>query len=127
VKHLNQVIKPGFLALAVLGISLFGTPITMTPALAQGNCANITNAFAYNECLARSGPQKRMRAARGPRGGNPEATVRGRADFDPAADDSGSRRGIRVTRGRNRTRAVIDPWASIKRTFTPAPRRGRRR
>lgn len=124
-KLLKSFVKPGLLALSLLGAGLLGAAIAPAPALAQGACSGITNAFAYNECLARSGPQKRTRASRY-RGGNPEATVRGRARFDPAVDDSGSRRGVRISRGRNRTSAVIDPWASIKRTFTPS-RKSRRR
>ena len=45
-----MVFRPLMLA-ALLAPVLFSAP-------AQAACENITNAFAYNECLAKQGPQR---------------------------------------------------------------------
>jgi hypothetical protein len=109
------------LAFFVAGIGFFASPL---PAFAA--CEGISNAFAYNECLAKAGPQKRSRASRARRGADPESTVRGSARYNPAADDTGARRGVRISRRHGRSRATIDPWGAIKRTFAPSRKKRRR-
>lgn len=96
---------------------------------ASANCEGISNAFAYNECLAKQGPgRSTARAPKAGRGADPESTVRSRtrARYNPSADDAGSTRGISISRGRTRTSAVIDPWGSLKRVFSPSPKKRRR-
>lgn len=106
------------LALACAGL------VTGTSGAMAAGCEGISNPFAYNECLAKQGPQRSTSRARRSRGGNPEATVRGRARYNPSADDRNS--SVRISRTRGRSSAVIDPWGSIKRTFTPGPKKRRR-
>lgn len=104
---------------------MFGA-LAAAPAVA-GPCEGIQNAFAYNNCLAKEGPQKRGRAPRAGRGVDPESTVRGRARYNPSADDGGPARGVRISRHRGgRSRAVIDPWGAIKRSLTPSRKKRRR-
>jgi len=106
------------------GLLVFGTLAAMPPAVAS--CEGIQNAFAYNDCLAKAGPQKRGRAPKAGRGVDPESTVRGRSRYNPSADDGGPARGVRISRHRGRSRAVIDPWGAIKRSFTPSRKKRRR-
>lgn len=104
--------------IALAGASL----LAGTGGASAAGCEGISNPFAYNECLAKQSPQSR-RSVSPRRGGNPEASVRSRSRYSPGPrDDVG---GVRISRGRNRSSAVIDPWASIKRTFNP-PRKRRR-
>lgn len=105
------------LILAMLAVFL---PQGASPARAAG-CEGIDNAFAYNECLARTGPQ-RSTARRARAGGNSGAIARKRVTgrYNPAVDDSGP--GVFINRGRSRTSAVIDPWRSSRKA---APQRGR--
>jgi len=111
----------------MVGLALVGAASLAGTTTASANCESITNAFAYNECLAKQGPQRgTARAPRAPRGVDPEATVRGKARYSPSRESAGNAgaSGITISRQRGRTSAVIDPWGSIKRTFAP---RGRRR
>jgi hypothetical protein len=97
----------------------FGAPA----AVAQAGCAHIQNTFAYNECLARQAPPRAERV-RGPRrGGDPEASVRGRA-ADP---DAGlATRGVSISRNSGRrVRAVIDPWSGARAPTTVARKKRR--
>ncbi|WP_284178302.1 hypothetical protein [Rhabdaerophilum sp. SD176] len=102
-----------------LGVGFFARP-----ALAA--CEGISNAFAYNECLAKQAPQRGQRAPR-VTSGDPEASVihrRGRNSrrANPDAGLSGIG-GIEMTRRNGRTSAVIDPWSGVR----PATRGKRRR
>ncbi|MCA0401648.1 MAG: hypothetical protein LCH38_12635 [Proteobacteria bacterium] len=111
--------------LVVLAFASFGILAQPNPVLASG-CEGISNPFAYNECLARQSPQRGARRARAARAGDPEASVRvRRGRYAPAGGDHGS--GVIISRGQGRTSAEIDPWAAIKRSFTPTPSRKRRR
>lgn len=88
-------------------------------AEAAGSCESIQDAFAYNQCLARSTPpraqQGRRRGARAP-----EAQNRGEANGDWRSAEQ-SERGVHITRRRGeRVKAVIDPWAGAR---GPARRR----
>lgn len=108
----------------LLGAALFGAALLLPGSAALANCESITNAFAYNECLAKQGPQRSV--SRGRRSNaTPLSQAQGRARYNPAVDDGGPARGVRISRNRGRSSAVIDPWASIKNSFTPA--RGKRR
>jgi hypothetical protein len=93
-------------------------------AVAAG-CEKITNAFAYNECLARQGPQRGQRAASA--AGDPEATVRGRARGRAGGLETlGGGQGVTIQRrGGNRVSATIDPWASVRQTDSSLRRRRR--
>lgn len=106
------------------GVLLLGA-IAFAP-VANASCEGIQNAFAYNDCLSKAGPQKRGRAPKASRGVDPESTVRGRARYNPSADDGGPARGVRISRHRGRSQAVIDPWGAIKRSFTPSRKKRRR-
>jgi hypothetical protein len=106
-----------------MGAALAFVAFLAPGSVAWANCEGISNPFAYNECLAKQGPQRSVRVPR-TNGGDPEATARDRARYNPSRDNSTSS-GVRITRNRNRSSAVIDPWAAIKRAFTPAPRRKR--
>ncbi len=117
-----------FARTALLGLALAGTALLLpaSPVLAAG-CEGISNAFAYNECLAKQGPARSTsRVRRAGRGTDPEATVRGGARYAPGPADAGEGRGVRISRSRGRSSAVIDPWGALKRTFAPAPRKRRR-
>jgi hypothetical protein len=97
---------------ALIGIVLgFSSPLLIV-SRAEAACEGITNAFIYNECLAREGPQKRTRAPRAGRGADPEATVTGRARRGRSVEDG---QGITISRrsGR-RVKAVIDPWSGVR-------------
>lgn len=114
----------------VLGLALAGAASLVGTVTASANCEGITNAFAYNECLAKQGPQRgTARAPRAPRGVDPEATVRGKARYSPSRESVGSAgaSGIVISRQRGRTSAVIDPWSAVKRGFSGPSPRGRRR
>ncbi|MFN3481715.1 hypothetical protein [Rhabdaerophilum calidifontis] len=93
-------------------------------AIAAG-CEQITNAFAYNECLARQGPQRGQRAATA--AGDPEATVRGRARGRAGGlEPLGGGHGVTIQRrGGNRVSATIDPWSSVRQTDSSLRRRRR--
>lgn len=101
--------------------------LAQSPALAA--CEGISNAFAYNECLAKQGPARgTSRAPKAARGVDPEATVRGKARYSPSREKVGEAgaSGITISRRRGRSSAVIDPWGAIKRGFS-GPTRKRRR
>ncbi len=112
----------------LLGLALVGASFAFTLREASAACEGISNAFAYNDCLAKQGPARGTRAPRAGRGVDPEATVRGKARYSPSRESIGSAGsgGVAISRSRNRTRAVIDPWGSIKRTFAPGPKKRRR-
>lgn len=112
------------------GLALFGAATLATTVDASANCESITNAFAYNECLAKQGPQRgTSRAPRAQRGVDPEATVRGKARYSPSRESVGNAgaSGISISRRRGRTSAVIDPWSAVKRGFSGPSRSWRRR
>lgn len=105
-------------------LTLAGLTMVSSPALAA--CEGISNAFAYNECLAKQAPQRGQRAPR-VTSGDPEASVihrRGRntRHAGPDAGLSGIG-GIEMTHRNGRTSAVIDPWSGVR----PATRGKRRR
>jgi hypothetical protein len=120
---MRQVILwPAFRGL-MMGCAFIGAALLAGTQGASASCENITNPFAYNECLAKEGPQKKVHTP-GAKGGDPEATVRGRGTgryasrrsrFSPSAPDPFGGQGISITRrGEHRTSAVIDPWAAVK-------------
>ena len=114
---------------AFLGAVLACAALLLPVSSASANCEGISNAFAYNECLAKQGPARgKSRAARAPRGIDPEATVRGKARYSPSRESVGEAgaSGITISRRRGRSSAVIDPWAAVKRGFA-GPSRKRRR
>lgn len=117
-----------FNALVGGGLLMFGT-LAFVPA-AVASCEGIQNAFAYNDCLAKEGPQKRGRAPKADRGVDPESTVseRGRRGRVRAAYTGGN--GVVISRrAGNRVSAAIDPWGSVRaseRTIR-AKGRGKRR
>jgi hypothetical protein len=117
------VIIGAFRSLALPACTIWLMLGTASPVLAAGPCDHITNAFAYNECLAKQGPQRGAREPRS-RGGDPEATVRTRRDA--SRDTTAADTGVRITRGRGRTRVVIDPWGQITRSAPPQTRKRRR-
>lgn len=112
-----------------LGAALAGAALLLPASPALASCEGISNAFAYNECLAKQGPgRSTARAPKAGRGADPESTVRSRtrARYNPSADDRSTSRGVSISRGRNRTSVVIDPWGALKRTFSPSPKKRRR-
>ena len=122
-----------------MGCALASAALLVGAQSASANGESITNAFAYNECLANQGPQKKVHAPRA-KGGDPEATVRGRgagrssrrSRYAPSAPDSFGGQGVSITRrGEHRTSAVIDPWAAVKSGYSSSNnangRRKRRR
>lgn len=121
----------------VMGCALASAALLAGTQGASANCESITNAFAYNECLAKQGPQKKVHAP-GAKGGDPEATVQGRgrgagrysrrSRFSPSAPDPDGGQGISITRrGEHRTSAVIDPWAAVKSGYSTSNTAGGRR
>ena len=106
---------------------VFGLAVAPAPALAQSQCDSIKNAFAYNECLAKSAPPRSSSARRGTGTDDPESTVRGRSRRLGAAapDQPQVSNGVAISRGRGRrVSAVIDPWAGAR---SAGPSRKRRR
>jgi hypothetical protein len=107
------------------GLVLLGAGFIARPALAA--CEGISNAFAYNECLAKQAPQRGVRAPR-VTSGDPEDSVvhrRGRNARRAGADSGLSGiGGIEMTRRNGRTSAVIDPWSGVR---PPAGQKRRRR
>lgn len=102
-----------FNALVGGGLLLFGLFVGAPGAAAS--CEGIQNAFAYNDCLAKEGPQKRGRAPTAGRGVDPESTVsgRGRRSRARAAYSGGS--GVVISRrAGNRVSAAIDPWDAVR-------------
>lgn len=98
---------------------------------AAASCEGIQNAFAYNDCLAKEGPQKRGRAPTAGRGVDPESTVsaRGRRGRVRAAYSGGGNGVVISRRAGNRVSAAIDPWGTVRasdRTMR-AKGRGKRR
>lgn len=120
----------------MLGCALISAALLVGTQSASANCESITNPFAYNECLAKQGPQKRSHAPSA-KGGDPEATVRGRgagrysarrSRYTPSAPDPFGGQGISITRrGEHRTSAVIDPWAAVKSGYSSSNTAGGRR
>lgn len=106
------------------GVFALGCGLLPLPALAQSGCDHIKSAFAYNECLAKSAPQRASSARRGTGTDDPESTVRGRSRrLGTAAPEQ--QNGVAISRGKGRrASAVIDPWAGARST---GPSRKRRR
>ncbi len=105
--------------LALCGLALMASP-------AAAACEGISNAFAYNECLAKQAPARGQRAPR-VTSGDPEDSVVNRRGRGPrralSGHESPGRGGVELTRRNGRTSAVIDPWGSVR----PAAGRKRRR
>ncbi len=111
-----KVSRPLVFAMLVAPV-LFAAPV-------QAACDHITNAFAYNECLAKQGPQRGQRAISGSAAVDPESTVRGRRQRGELAAGGGN--GVVIQRrGARRVSATIDPWSGARRP--DATPRGRRR
>lgn len=106
-------------ALALCGLALMASP-------AAASCEGISNAFAYNECLAKQAPARSQRAPR-VTAGDPEESVINRRGRGPRrtlfGPDSSAMSGVELTRRNGRTSAVIDPWNGVR----PATRGKRRR
>lgn len=92
---------------------------------AQAACEGISNAFAYNECLAKQAPQRGHRAPRVT--GDPEASVveRGSRRSRRGAFAGQSEAGVSISRRNGRSNAVIDPWGGVRNSG--GTRSGRRR
>lgn len=115
-----------FLALFLGGVGLFGAIGTAS----AGPCDGISNAFAYNECLAKQGPQARTHNPRAGQGADPESTVkerrRGRGRY--ASGGGTEAGGIAINRrDSGRVSAVIDPWAAIRSGYAPQGKASKRR
>ncbi len=107
------------------GLALSGLAFVSSPALAA--CEGISNAFAYNECLARQAPARGKRAPRATNG-DPEETVinRGRGPRRSLfGNDAGSINGVELSRRNGRTSAVIDPWGGVRPSASERRRRRR--
>lgn len=111
--------------IALAGLS--GLMLAVLATEAEAACEGITNAFAYNECLAKQAPQRGVRAPR-VTSGDPEASVverRGRRSgraLRGRGEDAGG--GVTISRRQGRSSAVIDPWGGVR---SNANRRSRRR
>lgn len=91
---------------------VLGVLVSAPAARAAGGCEHITNAFAYNECLARQGPQRGQRAPSASSGEDPESTVRGRArGLSHVSEPEGGNGVVIQRRTGRRVSATIDPWA----------------
>ncbi|MCA0405801.1 MAG: hypothetical protein LCH39_06595 [Proteobacteria bacterium] len=98
----------------VLGILAFG--VAVSGEAQAGPCDHITNAFQYNECLAKQAPPKAQSVRRGG-GGDPEQTVRnGRRRGGTAMRGSEGGNGLLISRSGGRVQATIDPWSGMRST-----------
>lgn len=107
----------------VLGILALGLVVS-SPARAAA-CDHLTNAFQYNECLAKQAPPKAQSVRRGA-GGDPEQTVRQgrrRGGSGLAAREGGN--GLLISRSGGRVQATIDPWSGMRSTGTGSRRKRR--